>query len=179
MIDRAAAKAWCRVLIDTEDTLIDGLVSAAVATIEAQTGKFMSVKDFTQELAGFPCQAPYTIKLSRGPIATIDAIEYDPSDGTAAEEVDDFRLVEGPNGALLPAFGETWPTTLEGPAAVRISGTAGYADGEAPELDQAALMLVAHWYMNREAVNVGSNIASELPLGVQSLIGPYRPKGLA
>jgi hypothetical protein len=53
---------------DDEDALIGGLVSAAVATIEAQTGKFMSVKDFTQELAGFPACAPYVIKLSRGPV---------------------------------------------------------------------------------------------------------------
>ena len=111
---------------------------------------------------------------------TIDAIEYDPADGSAAVEVADFRLVEGINGALLPAFGESWPTTLEGPAAVRITGTAGYADGEAPELDQAALMLVAHWYVNREAVNSAASAAAvELPLGVEMLIRPYRPSGLA
>jgi uncharacterized phiE125 gp8 family phage protein len=62
---------------------------------------------------------------------------------------------------------------------VRISGTAGYADGEAPDLDQAALMLVAHWYQNREAVSVGNTLAVELPLGVEMLVRPYRPSGLA
>jgi hypothetical protein len=66
------------------------------------------------------------------------------------------------------------------PATVRISGSAGFADGEAPELDQAALMLVAHWFVNREAVAVGATAAAvELPLAVQMLIAPYRPKGLA
>jgi uncharacterized phiE125 gp8 family phage protein len=180
MIDVDAAKAWLRVLNDDEDPLITGLVIAAVATIEAQTGKFLTVKAFSQELAGFPCCAPYAIRLSRGPVTTIDAIEYDPSDGTAAIEVEDYRLIEGLNGALLPGYGETWPATLEGPAAVRISGTAGYADGEAPELDQAALMLVAHWYCNREAAAVGPTAAAiELPLAVQMLIAPYRPQGLA
>ena len=178
MIDVAAAKAWMKVETAAEDALIGGLVNAAVATIEAQTGKFLSMKGFTQELARFPLCSPYLIRLSRGPVATIDAIEYDPADGSAAVEVDDFRLIEGLNGALLPAFGATWPSTLEGPAAVRISGTAGFGDDEAPELDQAALMLVAHWYQNRDAVSVGP-AATELPLGVQMLIAPYRPKGLA
>jgi uncharacterized phiE125 gp8 family phage protein len=178
MIDVTAAKAWIRKLTDEEDDLIGGLVNAAVATIEAQTGKYMSVKDFTQALGGFPACSPFAIRLSRGPVTEVAAIEYDPSDGTAAVEVDDFRLIEGLNGALLPAYGEIWPATLDGPATVRIAYSAGFADGEAPELDQAALMLVAHWYQNREGVTAAIAMA-ELPLAVQMLIGPYRPKGLA
>jgi uncharacterized phiE125 gp8 family phage protein len=180
MIDVTAAKAWIKKETSDEDPLIGGLVSAAVATIEAQTGKFMSVKDFTQEIGGFPACAPFVIKLSRGPVTEVAAIEYDPSDGTDPVEIADFRLIEGLNGALLPAYGESWPATLDGPATVRVAYSAGFADGEAPELDQAALMLVAHWYQNREAVSVGAGVAAvELPLAVQMLIAPYRPKGLA
>jgi uncharacterized phiE125 gp8 family phage protein len=178
MIDVDAAKAWVKKETADEDALIGGLVAAAVAAIEAQTGKNMSVKEFTQELAGFPCGYPYTVPLLRGPVVTITGVEYDPDDGSDAATIADFRLVEGRDGALLPAFGETWPATLDGPGTERISGTAGYADGEAPELDTAALMLVAHWYKNREAVNVG-NSTSQLPLGVEMMIRPYRPRGLA
>ena len=56
---------------------------------------------------------------------------------------------------------------------------AGYggADDVPQAIRTAAAMLVAHWYRNREAVNVG-NITSELPLGVQSLIAPYRRVGV-
>src|SRR4051812_45755482 len=118
MIDVTAAKAWIKKQTSDEDALIGGLVNAAVATIEAQTGKFMSVKDFSQVLAGFPCRSPYAIALSRGPVTAIDAIEYDPSDGTDPVEIADFRLIEGRNGALLPAYGESWPATLDGPATV-------------------------------------------------------------
>jgi uncharacterized phiE125 gp8 family phage protein len=179
MIDVDAAKAWIKKETADEDALIGGLVSAAIATIEAQTGKNLSVKAFSQVLAGFPGCYPYTVALLRGPVATVDSIEYDPSDGTAAATVADFRLVEGRNPVLLPAYGQIWPLTLDGPGTVRISGTAGYADGEAPDLDQAALMLVAHWYQNREAVSVGNTLAVELPLGVEMLVRPYRPSGLA
>jgi uncharacterized phiE125 gp8 family phage protein len=177
MIDTARAKAYLKVEHSVDDTLIGGLVSAAVSTIEAQIGKFLSSKPFTQTLAGFPCRAPYEIRLNRGPVSEVSAIEYDPSDGTAAIELTEFRLVEGERARLLPAFGEVWPATLDGSGTVRISGVAGYSDGEAPDLDQAALMLVAHWYENREAVS--ATAANEVPLGVKMLLQPHRPAGLA
>lgn len=180
MIDVDAAKAWLRVLNDDEDALITGLVNAAIGSIERATGKFLEVRELTDVLAGFPAGSPFAIRLSRGPVTEITTIEYDPSDGTAAVEVDDFRLTEGVNGMLLPAYGESWPATLDGPGTVRVTYSAGYADGEAPELDQAALMLVAHWYQNREAVVTGPTAAAvELPWAVGMMIGPYRPQGLA
>ncbi|EEW3262234.1 phage gp6-like head-tail connector protein [Escherichia coli] len=37
----------------------------------------------------------------------------------------------------------------------------------------AMLLLIGHWYANREAVNVG-NITSELPLGVEALLLRHR-----
>lgn len=37
----------------------------------------------------------------------------------------------------------------------------------------AMLLLIGHWYANREAVNVG-NITSELPLGVDALLMQHR-----
>jgi uncharacterized phiE125 gp8 family phage protein len=182
MIDVDAAKAWIKKETADEDTLIEGLVNAAVATVEAQTGKNMSAKAFTQTLDRFPCDYPYSIRLRRGPVTEIASIEYDPSDGSDAATIGEYRLTEGFgaafNGALQPAYGAVWPVPLDGSAVVRITGTAGYADGEAPDLDQAALMLVAHWYQNREAVNVG-NLTTEIPLAVQMLLQPYRPSGLA
>ena len=178
MIDLAAAKAWLKVETAADDAVITGLVNASVAHIEAVTGKFMSVKAFSQAVAGFPSHGTGAIKLFKGPVLTITAIAYDPADGGAEATVSDFRLAEGINATLLPAYGESWPVALDGAGTVRISGTAGYPDDEAPELDQAALMLVAHWYANREAVNVG-NITSELPFGVRAIIGPYMPVGLA
>jgi len=39
------------------------------------------------------------------------------------------------------------------------------------------LLLVGHWYSNREAVNIG-NITSEVPLAVEALLQPYRIYGL-
>jgi uncharacterized phiE125 gp8 family phage protein len=73
----------------------------------------------------------------------------------------------------MPAYGHYWPATLAGPGTVRISGTAGYGEGEAPELDQVALMLVAHMYHNR------GDGQAEVPALLQRMLDPYRPIGLA
>ncbi|MNQ91198.1 Phage gp6-like head-tail connector protein [compost metagenome] len=42
-----------------------------------------------------------------------------------------------------------------------------------PALKLAALLLIGHWYTNREAVVTGT-IATTLPLAYDSLIHPYR-----
>ncbi|HEF0040832.1 TPA: phage gp6-like head-tail connector protein [Citrobacter freundii] len=41
------------------------------------------------------------------------------------------------------------------------------------DIKLALMLLVSHWYENREPVNIG-NITSTLPFGVQALLGPYR-----
>ena len=50
-------------------------------------------------------------------------------------------------------------------------------DGDALVLDDditaAMLLLIGHWYTNRESVVVGT-ITSELPMAVEALISPYR-----
>jgi len=40
-------------------------------------------------------------------------------------------------------------------------------------VEQAMLLLIGHWFENREAVNVG-NIITSFPLGVDRLVAPYR-----
>jgi hypothetical protein len=37
----------------------------------------------------------------------------------------------------------------------------------------AILMMVAHWFENREAINVG-NIVTQIPYGVETMLWPYR-----
>ncbi|WP_231359846.1 head-tail connector protein [Escherichia coli] len=41
----------------------------------------------------------------------------------------------------------------------------------------AMLLLIGHWYANREAVNIG-NITSAVPFAVEALLQPYRIYGV-
>ena len=59
---------------------------------------------------------------------------------------------------------------------ITVTFDAGYGSqaGSAPKpLHQAILMLVAHWFQNRETVNVG-NIVTELDYAVKALLQRYR-----
>ena len=74
-----------------------------------------------------------------------------------------WRLVENKtNRALIE--GEALPP--ESPANALLM---------ADDLRLAMLMLVAHWYRNREAVTDAASTGSRaLPLAVDALVGPYR-----
>ena len=45
-----------------------------------------------------------------------------------------------------------------------------------PSIDQATLMLIGHWYAHRESVSETS--MNEVPMGVTSLLTPYRNLGI-
>lgn len=58
----------------------------------------------------------------------------------------------------------------------------GYAEDEdsilpGEDVKAAMLLLIGHWYANREAVNIG-NITTEIPFAVEALLQPYRIYGL-
>lgn len=77
------------------------------------------------------------------------------------------RYVENHTGRTLYATAGAIPVDDEGVV----------ADDHAlvlnDDLVTAMLLIIGTWYANRESVVVGS-ISSELPMGVKSLIEPYR-----
>lgn len=175
MIDLTRAKQHLRVEASDEDTLIAGYLAAAISLVEVQTSKLLTQREVVQRLSGFP-GADRPIRLWYGPVSgDVVTITYDDADGVE-QPLADFRLVEGSTPRLLPAYGELWPPAQSADGSVRVTYTAGYADVPA-ELDQAVLLLVGHFYLNREAVTTGTNPA-ELPLAVEAMLRPYRPVGL-
>jgi uncharacterized phiE125 gp8 family phage protein len=55
--------------------------------------------------------------------------------------------------------------------AITVRIVCGYSAVPEP-LRLAMLLLIGHWWTNRDAVT--TNSLAELPLGVDSLMGPYR-----
>lgn len=173
MIDLELAKAHLRVDGSAEDALIQSYIDAAAAWVEGFTGRLLTRREVTQTLASFGDYVP----LWWGPDPDFDTltIDYLDSDGQAAT-VTDPRGVR--DRVYAPLGG--WPSVLDH-SAIAVTYTAGYdEDASAPDpaavpadLVQAQLMLVAHWYMNREAVNGGA--ANEVPLGVEAICRRYRP----
>jgi uncharacterized phiE125 gp8 family phage protein len=71
-----------------------------------------------------------------------------------------------------------WPDVLLGPDGWRVTFEAGFSSGSLPPaLYQAMLMLVAHWFENREAVLASTEFRAEsvvVPYGYADLVAPFK-----
>ncbi|MFZ1874881.1 MAG: head-tail connector protein [Chania sp.] len=90
---------------------------------------------------------------------------------------DDDKLLETYVGAAT-RYVETWTRRK----LYESDQSAGYEGDEdalllGEDVKAAMLLLVGHWYANREAVNIG-NVTSSIPFAVESLLQPYRIYGL-
>lgn len=177
-VSLAEAKLHLRIVDDEEDGLIYGLISAAADKIEQDTGHILRQRAEQVAFDGFDQRLP----LWRGPVVSVTEIRYD--DASGVEQllaVDQYRLRQFAGASwIAPAAGVTWPATDSVVGSVRVTYQAGYATNDAvpASLRHAALLLIGHWYENREAVNVG-NIVASLPLAYDSLIGAYRVRMVA
>lgn len=111
-------------------------------------------------------------RLPTGPISEVRTIEYVDADGDA-QVVDDavYELhKDGLEPSILLKPGQSWPCTRPGS---RIAVTA-VVGGETPdEVKHAMLMLIAHWFLTRDAVVTGT-IATSIPMGVDALLSNHR-----
>lgn len=161
-----------RVDITDDDTLIEALITAAREYVEQASRRALVTQTWRYNLDQFP--AADEIELPRPPLKSVTSITYRDSDGTThtlASSVYEVDTDSQP-GRVRLAYGEDWPSdTLAETNPVRITFVAGYGDADdvPKRWKQAILLLVGHWYENREAVMVGS-IPREIPFAVESLI---------
>jgi len=157
---------------DLQDELLKGFLRAAVAAIEARTGKILLARDFSWVVHAW--SDPEGARLPVAPVSAVTGVVL--VDAAAAEvavdpsrywlEQDSQRPVLRPVGVLLP----TIPTA--GHARIALSaGMAADWGGLPADLGQAVLLLAAHYYAYREETAL---VAGCMPFGVSSLIERYR-----
>lgn len=175
----ASAKAHLRVDHFDDDTSIELLISAATAHLDGYTGilgRALVTQTWRQDFPAFTD----LLRLPLRPVASITSVTYYDADNTqqtlAGSVYGLFADALGAYVALKPD--QTFPSTYARRDAVSVTYVAGVADSAVPAaIKHAILLLVGHWYANREAVNVG-NITTELPLAVDALLRPYRAVGI-
>jgi len=170
----AEARTQCRLDgdITDEDTLISTiLIPAARRYCEQHCQRPLLSEDLMQ-WRGQP--AP-RIELAAGLVA-VESVNYMDADGVeqtlpparyytdTAEHIGTVQLLGG-----------QWPAMqLHHPKPLRIQYRAGWPTDAVPaDIKQAMLLLIAHWYDNREAVVIGT-ITSNLDFAVAALLAPYR-----
>lgn len=170
------AKAHLRVTASTEDTLITSLIVAARQFVEEETSRALITQTWERQLDNWPA----LVRLPRPPAIALTSVKYVDEDGTEATLANTaYTLYASVEPGHLVFDTDELPTvTLADYAGVRIRYTAGYGAAAAvPQaIKQAMLLLIGHWYLNREAVAIGGQRASiaPLPMGVDALIAPYR-----
>ena len=199
-IDEARAHLESQRYGDTEvdaadDAMIMAWVSAARAYCEDFLGLSLAPCELEIALDAWPTArdvAGVAIELPRGPVREVLYVTAgDPtssSDNELTAGADYVLNTFGLLPRLLPVG--SWPgapTVDGGVGGIRVRYTAGYAspdevlssDAEPPPplpptIRAAVLLMLAHLYENREAVNIGSPNVTTLPLGVEAMLRPLR-----
>lgn len=172
-VSLAEAKLHCHVDDDTEDSLIEGWIMAARQHIEEAIGRALITQTLEMRVDAWPER----LYLPRPPAASIVSVTaIDDSDEAHTLDASAFTLRTGTEPGYVVFDSSLRPSVvLADMAGVRVRYVAGY--GEASDVPrpirQAILLLVGHWFANREAVNVG-NIVNELPFAVEALLSPYK-----
>lgn len=165
----AEAKRHLRVFHDDDDADITSMIAVAEASIEGPNGIGIALLPQTWRLSldHFPCE----IVVPLGPVTAVTSVTY--RDGAGVEQ-----SVSGPRYDLdqqplriWPARDTSWPSVAREPGAVKVTFVCGHQTLPR-DLRWALLLLVGHFYENREAVADGG--LTELPLGVASILERYR-----
>lgn len=172
-VSTSDAKAHLRVTHSDEDTLIGNIVDAAVRHVEDACGRALFTQTWTLKLDEFPVG---DIILPRPPVASVTSITYVDGDGATQtlSSGDYLSDLSSEPAAISPAYGTEWPTTREQRAAVTVVYVSGHTTTAAipKAIRQAILLLVGHFYENREAS--AATAMTELPMAVDALLAPYR-----
>jgi len=171
----AIAKLDLKVDASDEDGLIDILLQAARETVEMRTGRSLITQSREIKLDYFPkCD---TIRVPFGPLQTVVVKYYDTTD-TEVTLASSNYWVDTHSDVPRIVIKTSWPSTYDRPNAVKVEYTAGYGNAgsnvPAP-LRKAVLLLLGHFYENRQNVIVSGSPtgALELPYSAEVLMAPY------
>jgi len=175
-VSRVEAKAQLRVDHSDEDTLIDRLIAAATAYLDARTGilgRCLITQTWEIVLDAFPSGA---IEIPLGLVQSVTSVAYVDTNGMpqTVSSSDYYVDTTSLSAWVVPEI--TWPDTLRAANVMTVRFVAGYGSAAAavPEpIRHAILLLVGHWYEQRMPVSVGAT-ASEMPIAVSALIAPFR-----
>jgi uncharacterized phiE125 gp8 family phage protein len=168
------AKLHLRVDDTADDDLITALIIAARERLESVTWRSLITQTLVLTLDDWPDSN--CIELPRPPLVSVSSVQYTDEDGNTSAFNSSNYLVStaGDPGAIVLKSSAGWPTdTLQAVDGVRITYVAGYGDAAAvPQvIKQALLMIVGHWYENREEIVVAAGFTgTKVPMGAQSIM---------
>lgn len=176
-VSSTEAKLQCRIDITDDDTLITNLIEATRTDVELMLRRALITQTWDGYLDAFPAEDYLEIPLP--PLSSITSIKYTTSAGvenTFASASYYVDTISEPGRVVLNS-GYSWPgDELRAANGVVVRFVCGYgaAGTNVPEpIRQALLMLIGHYYENREAT-IYKNELVKIPMGVEALLSNYR-----
>jgi len=148
--------------------IISPIITAAREYCENITGLALAA----QTIKAYPTEWGLW-RLPRPPITIVTSIKYyDIDDVEYTLEATDYQ-VDAVDGHILIKEDPTEELRDMNPIVVEY--TTGYTTGNTypKTIRQAMLLLIAHWYQNREAVITGS-VSAEVDIGVRRLLNQHK-----
>lgn len=163
-------KAWCRVLHDDDDALLEIIRDMAIDLVEKAGNVWLGPR--TGQVATFVGFGP-GMRVGIGPAAAlaVTGISYRDTDGESVTIASGGWSIDAGGGIVPAPAGTCWP---RGAGAVTVTFNAGFADGTLPAaLKGAVMMFAANLYANRETL-LAEGYSGDVPAGIMAAISPYR-----
>lgn len=174
-ISLAEAKQQMRVESSDDDAYINRLISAAMAYTDARgaLGRAMITQSWAQSFYSHNDR----VDLMLSPVTALTSVKYyDTNNVLQTATLSDYMLVASADWAYVqPVSGKAWPTTYAREDAIRIEFVAGYGPlaSDVPKaVHHALLLLIAHWYENREESSEKNQ--TSIPFGFDMLLNTER-----
>lgn len=155
-----------------QDGVLRGFLRAAIAAIEARTGKALISRGFAWTLSRWRDPAGQVLPIA--PIGALSEVVLIDNAGVQSPvPLAQLRIEEDAHAPKLRPVGFGLPALQNG-STVRIRFDAGFAPdwaGLPADLGQAVLLLAAHYYEYRHETALSDGC---MPFGVSSLIQRYR-----
>ena len=155
-----------------QDAVLENTLRAAIAAIEARTGKVLVEKSYGWTLTGWRETARQALPLA--PVSVVTAVKI--IDRLGIEALVDpsrYQLERDGHRPALWAVGGSFPT-MPMAGTVEIEFTAGFGPGwgDLPaDLAYAVMLLATHYYEHRSGTGLDG---ASMPYGVSTLIERYR-----
>lgn len=169
----ADAKQYLRVSGTDEDALILRLIATARRRAEKLTWRALCTQTIDYVLDEFHCRV---IELPAPPLQSVTHVKYFDLNGT--EQTMDSSLYQvdtiSEPGRIAPAYLQVWPSTRDQMNAVTVRMVCGYG-GTAqvpPDIANAVLLMVGHYYEHREEVSDFEKFP--VPNSAECLLETYR-----
>lgn len=168
------AKAHLRVDLDDEDALIAGYIASARQWCEKWTGRAFITQTWTLGLDDWADR----IAIPLAPLSSVTSVDYlDENDASQTLSTTIYQVVTGGDqgGVIFRKDGQSFPSLSDLKEPITITFVAGYGlASDVPEpIRQAILLLVGHWFRNRETVGVVSE-NTPLEFTVTALLMAYK-----